>query len=187
MNKLPKLAMVLLFALFSIGLQAQQLTPFSKDGKFGYLDKTGKVAINPIYDNAYPFSTDGYARVEIRDGIFGFIDTEGRLISIEGTSVNTKSPSIKGEAEATAALFCECGAPMLEMKKRMDAASDEEKMAIAGEAMKAAGEMMECMGGEEALKKLEEGKTEAQKKKFEDDMKAEMYIICPELAREMDM
>jgi protein involved in sex pheromone biosynthesis len=99
----------------------------------------------------------------------------------------TSSCGKKSEAEATAAKFCKCGAPMLEMKKKMDTASDEEKMALAGEAMKAAGEMMECMGGEEALKKLEEGKTEEQKKKFEEDMKAAMEKQCPELAKEMGM
>ena len=35
--------------------------------------------------------------------------------------------------------------------------------------------------------KLEEGKTEEQKKKFEEDMKAAMEKQCPELAKEMGM
>ncbi|MHC4117359.1 MAG: WG repeat-containing protein [Planctomycetota bacterium] len=50
-------------------------------GKFGYIDRTGKLVIKPRFDWAYAFS-DGMARVRIgvpREGKFGFIDKTGTL------------------------------------------------------------------------------------------------------------
>lgn len=50
----------------------------SKDGKYGYIDNTGKVLIDFVYDNADMFSED-LAYVE-RDGVKGFIDKTGKMI-----------------------------------------------------------------------------------------------------------
>jgi hypothetical protein len=171
MNKLPKLVLVLLFALFSIGLQAQQPERFMQDGKYGFKNAKGKVVVKPKYEVAFHFREDGRALVKAENGKYGYINKKGKFVV---------KPTMD-EAEVIAAKFCDCGPPVLEMKKKMDAASREEKLAIAGEAMKAAGEMMDCIGGKEALKKLEDGKTEAQKKKFEDDLKAAVEKQCPEL------
>ena len=53
------------------------LFPVVKDGKCGYIDRTGKVIIEPQFHSAFPFS-EGLAALEI-DGKFGFIDTAGKI------------------------------------------------------------------------------------------------------------
>ena len=60
---------------FSEGLAAVFM---GREGKMGYIDKTGKVSIKPQFDMAFPFS-EGLARVEIGDRQ-GFIDKAGRLV-----------------------------------------------------------------------------------------------------------
>jgi hypothetical protein len=47
-------------------------------GKFGYMDETGRIAIKPQFDRAYPF-TEGLAAVSIGDKA-GFIDTSGKIV-----------------------------------------------------------------------------------------------------------
>ena len=51
---------------------------FAKDGKFGFVDKTGKVAIEPQFELADPFS-EGFAAVLIGDK-WGFIDKTGKVV-----------------------------------------------------------------------------------------------------------
>lgn len=58
---------------FSNGLAAVGL-----NGKYGYIDKDGGVAIDFEYDLAYDFS-EGRAKV-VKDGKTGYIDKEGRVI-----------------------------------------------------------------------------------------------------------
>lgn len=48
-----------------------------KDGKWGFVDKEGKVIISPQYEEARSFSY-GYAAVK-KDGKWGFIDTSGKI------------------------------------------------------------------------------------------------------------
>ena len=48
------------------------------DGKYGFIDKTGKVVIEPQYDYVEPFS-EGMARVEVGDK-WGFVDEKGKLV-----------------------------------------------------------------------------------------------------------
>lgn len=48
------------------------------NGKFGFIDKTGKVVTEPQYDYVEPFS-EGMARVEVGDK-WGFIDEKGKLV-----------------------------------------------------------------------------------------------------------
>ncbi len=50
----------------------------SKDGKFGYLDNDGMVAIDFVYSDALPFN-DGVAPV-YQDGLWGFIDMQGNRV-----------------------------------------------------------------------------------------------------------
>lgn len=57
-------------------------TKYPKGGKFGYIDKKGKLVIKPQFDWAYAFS-DGMARVRMgpaKEGKFGFIDKTGTLV-----------------------------------------------------------------------------------------------------------
>ncbi|MDP8185203.1 WG repeat-containing protein [Phocoenobacter skyensis] len=49
-----------------------------KDGKWGFIDKKGKIVIPLQYDGAYSFS-EGLARVE-KDGKWGFIDKKGKIV-----------------------------------------------------------------------------------------------------------
>ena len=49
-----------------------------KDGKWGFIDKDGKVIIEPQYAEAHSFS-NGYAAVK-KDGKWGFIDKSGKLV-----------------------------------------------------------------------------------------------------------
>lgn len=55
---------------------SEDLCVASKNGKFGYLNKDGSVAIDFIYDDAYSFC-EGLACVS-RDGRAGYIDREGK-------------------------------------------------------------------------------------------------------------
>jgi hypothetical protein len=47
-------------------------------GKDGFIDRDGKIVIEPDYEEACPF-TDGLAAVQKR-GVWGFIDTKGRMV-----------------------------------------------------------------------------------------------------------
>ena len=58
---------------FSEGLAAMW-----KNGKWGYIDKTGKVVIPYIYDGAYGFN-EGLTRVQ-KDGKWGYIDKTGKAV-----------------------------------------------------------------------------------------------------------
>ena len=49
-----------------------------QNGKIGFIDSTGKVVIEPKYDNVTSFS-EGLARVKI-DEKYGFIDSSGKII-----------------------------------------------------------------------------------------------------------
>jgi len=48
------------------------------NGKDGFIDRDGKIVIEPTFEKAYPF-TDGLAAVQ-KQGEWGFIDTKGRVI-----------------------------------------------------------------------------------------------------------
>lgn len=55
----------------------QSLFDIEVDGKAGFIDKFGKIMIQPVYDRAYPFS-EGLAAVEV-DGKWGYIDSFGEF------------------------------------------------------------------------------------------------------------
>lgn len=50
-----------------------------KDGKFGYIDKNGKVIVDYIYDDAIEQNDYGYVAVK-KDGKWGSIDNKGNII-----------------------------------------------------------------------------------------------------------
>jgi hypothetical protein len=54
------------------------LAVFYKNEKFGYIDKTGRVAIEPRFDIAFGFS-EGLAQVRI-DRKYGYIDKSGKMV-----------------------------------------------------------------------------------------------------------
>ena len=59
------------------------LCAVEQDKKWGYIDRTGKMVINPIYDYAGPYAENGIAAVE-KDGKEMFIDKQGdKLFSVD--------------------------------------------------------------------------------------------------------
>jgi len=60
-------------------LNQQGLALVKKDGKYGFIDQTGKEIISPIYDEVGPFSEQGLALVK-KDGKSGFIDQTGKEV-----------------------------------------------------------------------------------------------------------
>jgi hypothetical protein len=67
--------------LCCIGLQASAQQGFYKvriGGKFGYIDKQGKLVIQPAFDDARKFR-DGLAPVKL-NGLFGYVDRSGTLV-----------------------------------------------------------------------------------------------------------
>lgn len=64
------------------------LTSVAKDGKYGFIDSRGKVAIPLIYDYAYNFD-DGFASVKYQ-GRYGVIDTLNNTV-IDFNYQNTKT------------------------------------------------------------------------------------------------
>jgi len=54
------------------------LLSFNHDGKYGYIDKNGKIIIKPSFDNANQFN-DGLAAVQINKN-WGYIDKKGKLV-----------------------------------------------------------------------------------------------------------
>ncbi len=60
------------------GTRPQRFVIWDERGKFGYMDQTGRVVIEPQFDEAYPF-TEGLAAVSIGNKA-GFIDTSGTVV-----------------------------------------------------------------------------------------------------------
>lgn len=58
--------------------QGMPLFWIREDGKYGYIDKTGKVVIPPQYENTMGFN-EGVAATR-KDGKYGYIDTKGRWV-----------------------------------------------------------------------------------------------------------
>ena len=58
--------------------EASGLFSVRQNGKYGFIDKTGKIVIKPQFDKAYPFH-DGLALVIINNK-HGFIDKKGKLV-----------------------------------------------------------------------------------------------------------
>jgi hypothetical protein len=57
---------------------SEGLAPFRKDGKFGFIDRRGRMVIPPVYDYVQGFS-DGLSVVWI-DGKSGYIDKNGKMV-----------------------------------------------------------------------------------------------------------
>src|SRR3990172_9166167 len=58
------------------------LFPIRVDGKWGYIDRQGRVVVEPQFDEAYPFS-EGLGRIGVDQktaGKFGFVDATGAIV-----------------------------------------------------------------------------------------------------------
>src|SRR2546421_11859187 len=61
------------------GQPAPRLRPIQQNGKWGYIDGTGKVVIEPRFSWAEEFS-EGLAAFENEDGKYGYIDETGKVV-----------------------------------------------------------------------------------------------------------
>ena len=77
---LPQI-LLLVFLLSAFGASSQSeeilLAPVKIEGKWGYINKTGKTAIEPQFDNAGGFQ-EGLAQIRMGDKC-GFIDKSGKI------------------------------------------------------------------------------------------------------------
>jgi hypothetical protein len=71
------LAIIIFFAVINLR-QQERLFPIKKDGKWGLIDKRGKIIIQPQFKNITYWS-EGLTGVEIGK-IWGFIDNSGKLV-----------------------------------------------------------------------------------------------------------
>jgi hypothetical protein len=93
MNKYFALCLVLLFCSIALAKTPEEINPLfviKQKGKFGYIYKTGKIAIEPQFDNARSFS-EGLAAVQ-KGKKWGFIDKNGKYV-IEPTHSNVDNAS----------------------------------------------------------------------------------------------
>jgi hypothetical protein len=67
------------FAVAQSNQSAPRLRPIQQDGKWGYIDSTGKIVVKPRFAWAEEFS-EGLAAFENEDGKHGYIDDTGRIV-----------------------------------------------------------------------------------------------------------
>ncbi|MBK9106789.1 MAG: WG repeat-containing protein, partial [Saprospiraceae bacterium] len=76
----------------------EELAYVAVDGKYGFIDKTGKIVINLQFDKASDFK-EGMARVAVDDKS-GFIDKSGNIV--------IHFPSLIMEVIFTKGCYCRC-------------------------------------------------------------------------------
>ncbi|MBE6679048.1 MAG: WG repeat-containing protein, partial [Ruminococcaceae bacterium] len=54
---------------------------FEKDGKYGAINHSFEVVIEPVYDSICGFTNDSYTTVAIKDGKYGIIDYDGNVMT----------------------------------------------------------------------------------------------------------
>ena len=55
------------------------MVPFQQDRLFGFVDRSGKVVIEPQYEKVSFFSEKGYAKIN-KLGLYGIIDKKGKEV-----------------------------------------------------------------------------------------------------------
>lgn len=88
-TKAPVMRLVIQFILLTIATcsivvsqsnqRAPQLRPIQQEGKWGYIDSTGKVVVKPQFAWAEEFS-EGLAAFENEDGKHGYVDETGKIV-----------------------------------------------------------------------------------------------------------
>src|SRR5437868_15001693 len=76
---MKQIIFLLIFFLGAVNAQSQRLVRYqSGKNKYGFKDFSGKIIIEPVYEDAESFS-DGMAEVKLK-GKFGFIDYAGKVV-----------------------------------------------------------------------------------------------------------
>ncbi len=65
-----------------------------RDGKWGYVDKTGATKVDFIYERATEFNDYGYAAIKSK-GKWGVIDSEGKIVVEPKYKINENTTSIE--------------------------------------------------------------------------------------------
>ena len=94
---------------------------------------------------------------------------------------------IQEKTEDTVSKFCSCSNEIAELTKKFQAASDSIKITMRDEMMTAYDKAIKCMGGEEALHKIDETMNYEQKRKFHTDVSTKIKKSCPEVAKALHM
>ena len=71
-------------------LPDNQIYAKSQDGKWGFVDKSGKVVIDYIYDKTTDINSYGYAGIEL-DGKWGVVNSKGEIIVEPAYTFNVKT------------------------------------------------------------------------------------------------
>ncbi len=90
----------LLLPLFA-AVQLTHLSPFEKDGRWGYKTAQGEVAIEPRFVVAKAFSSEGIAAV-VDDSGWAYIDRSGKIIIRPFVFDNGPDPFVEGLARFVA-------------------------------------------------------------------------------------
>ena len=77
------------------------LAPVKVDGKFGYIDKKGRMVIRPQFDEADPF-TENYVATVRMNKKYGAIDITGRLIGRTGQAAAVAKAAVESGENAAA-------------------------------------------------------------------------------------
>ncbi|MFH1515247.1 MAG: WG repeat-containing protein, partial [bacterium] len=91
MNLRMLTAMLIVFMVFLCGFASSDMPANENnnnlfyvcvDGKYGFIDKTGKIVINPQFDETWHFSEDLAPVIigDIESGKWGFIDKTGKFV-----------------------------------------------------------------------------------------------------------
>lgn len=75
------IASIMTFAVASCHRETKtnKITVYSSGDQYGFIDKTGKLVIDPQFDDVDRFS-EGLAAVEIKENGWGFIDKSGKMV-----------------------------------------------------------------------------------------------------------
>lgn len=93
---------------------------------------------------------------------------------------NTKSKAVQ-----TAEMMCDCGTKVLDFRKKYEAAPDSLRAGMGEELKRKISELNSCTGGQESIKKIEDGLTKEEKEKFIEEFRVAMEKTCPEVAEQM--
>lgn len=104
----------------SSGRFADGLAPVRRDGRWGYVDAQGQLRIPLEFQRAMPFS-EGLAAVQLRSGLWNYIDTQGKPVFVPlGSDMSDPRPLRNGrvvlDLGRTARVVDRAGETLFEME-----------------------------------------------------------------------